>query len=284
MKNKKVLFLLLALSLGYAVQAQQPAQQPLTFWYSYTIKPGMDGEFRTLINTVGAPVRDKLLAEGVIQAWGVDVPLLRGPDGATHLVWFSVNDFAGLQKVQEAMGAQLAKVDGDDAKAAADPKKKPPMTTAERRLAVFDMSKTRDYVTRDLVSGGTNNVPPAGTLPWTRYNFNKVKPGMGNAYRAAWEKYNKPVLDKLVADGVLLAYGLAVEELKTESNWTHFVWYAAKDMSAFDKVRTAFAADRARRSQEERDSIAALFASTTEQDAARNYVSHSIIFKLSGMK
>ena len=74
------------------------------------------------------------------------------------------------------------------------------MTTAERSAAVYDGTKTRDYLVRDLVFAGTDKTPPAGTLPWTRYNFNKVKPGMGNAYRAAWEKYNKPVLDRLVAE------------------------------------------------------------------------------------
>jgi hypothetical protein len=34
----------------------------------------------------------------------------------------------------------------------------------------------------------------------------KVRPGKGLDYRRAWEKYNKPVYDKLVADHVVLAY------------------------------------------------------------------------------
>ncbi len=63
-------------------------------------------------------------------------------------------------------------------------------------------------------------------LPFTRYNFVKVKPGKGADYRRTWEKYNKPIFDKLVADGVVLAFGLAAEEVKTDGEWTHFVWIA----------------------------------------------------------
>ena len=282
---KRVIWVLcMAMLSCLGASAQQAAQQPLTMWYSYTVKPGMEAEFMTLVNTVGAPVRDKLMAQSVVQGWGVEVPLLRGPDSSTHYIWVAVNDYAAVGKVTEAMQAQLAKLAADEAKAAADPKKKPGMTTAERIRATVDESKTRDYLTRDLVFVGAEKLPPAGTTPWVRYNFNKVKPGMNNAYRAAWEKYNKPVLDKLVADGTLEAFGLSVEDIKTDGNWTHFAWYGCNDASGLDKVREAFAADRARRSPEEREAIGALFGSLTEAHAARSVVSRGIIFKLPGMK
>jgi len=95
-------------------------------------------------------------------------------------------------------------------------------------MEAADVSKTRDYITRDLVFVTGTGAPPAGVLPWTRYNYVKVKPGKGGDYRKVWEKYNKPVLDKLVADGTVLAYGLAVEEVRTDGDFTHFVWYATK--------------------------------------------------------
>ena len=46
---------------------------------------------------------------------------------------------------------------------------------------------------------------PSGVLPYTRYNSVKVLPGKANAYRQVWEKYNKPVLKKAVAEGGQLA-------------------------------------------------------------------------------
>ena len=181
-----------------------------------------------------------------------------------------------------AMEAQLQKLAAEDAKgteSAHASNQKSPMTTAERQAAVFDMSKTRDWLARHLVAN-YGPAPAASVLPVTRYNFIKVKPGMTAEYRRTWEKYNKPVFDKLIADGALLAYGLATEEVKTDGDFTHFVWMAAADMSGMDKIGAAFAADRARRTDAEQASIAELFASVTEPDKARSVVTRSRIFRL----
>ena len=259
--------------------AQQPPAQPLTFYYDYTVKPGKEAAFLELVKTVGQPVRDKLMADGVVLAWGIDVPLLTVPGTATHSIWYSVADYAGVQKVDDAMRAQRKKLADDEAAR----KVARGATTEDRVIDVFDVSKSHFYLTRDLVSAVTP-APPAGVLPYTRYNFVKVHPGKGADYRAAWEKYNKPVFDKLLADGVILGYGLAVEEVKTAGEFTHFVWYAAKDMAAFDKQRDAFMADRTRRSQEERDGIAALFLSLSDPDAARSIIVRAIMFHVAGQK
>jgi len=72
----------LACAAGAAAQ-QQPMPQPITHFVDYTIKPGKDAEFMDLVNKVGAPVRDKLMKDGVVLAWGVDVPLVRGVYGST---------------------------------------------------------------------------------------------------------------------------------------------------------------------------------------------------------
>jgi hypothetical protein len=282
---RKILLLSLTLLLVCSAVMGQPAQtqpQPLTFFYDYTVKPGQEEELMNLIKTVGAPVRDKLMAEGVVLAWGMETPVLRYPGGTTHLIWFSVANWDGVDKVLTAMEAQLQKLAAEDAKrvgSAHASKQKPPMTTAERTREVFDMSKTRDWLARDLISN-IGPQPPAGFLPMTRYNFVKVKPGKAADYRRAWEKYNKPVYDKLVTDGVVAAYGLAVEEVKTEGDFTHFIWVGTANMAAFDKVGPAFAADRARRSEEERNAIAELFASLTEPDKARSIVTRSRIFRI----
>ena len=281
MKNLILLLLVFVCTLGAVAQAP-PAPQSLTFWYEYWIKPGKEAAFTDLIKQVGAPVRDKAMADGVVQAWGMEHPLLRNSANGTHLIWFNVKDWAGVEKVQNAMAAQLARIAADEAKAA--PGKKTGMTTAERSRDIIDVAKTRDWLTRDLVSGFSEAMPPAGYLPYTRYNFIKVKPGKGSDYRQTWEKYNKPVLDKLLKDGAIDAYGLAVEEVRTEGTWTHFVWIGMKDLSGLDKLRTAFTADREARSAEEQRMISETFNNLTDGDANRQMVTHSSIFKLPEMK
>lgn len=275
--------LLLCCAAPAELQAQQPTPTPgpLTFFYDYTVFPGKEQELNTLINTVGAPVRDKLMAEGVIMAWGMETPILRYPGGTTHLIWFTVANWAGVEKVLNAMEARLAKLATDEAQAARGPR--PAMTTAERARSVFDGSKTRDWLVRDLVAG-YGPPPAAGVLPFTRYNFIKVKPGKGADYRRTWEKYNKPVFDKLVADRVVLAYGLAQEEVKTDGEFTHFVWIAIASMADADKIGAAFAADRARRSEKDRNEITQDFLDATEPDKARSIVTRARIFKIAPQK
>jgi hypothetical protein len=285
--KKLILVSLTILLLCGAAAGQQPQPTPgsLTFYYDYTVYPGKEEELMNLVKTVGAPVRDKLMADGVVQAWGLETPILRYPGGTTHLIWFSVANLEGVEKVLNGMEAQLAKLAAEEAQAnAARPRRQTPAkTTAERTREVFDMSKTRDWLTRDIVFG-FGPPPPAGTLPYTRYNFVKVRPGKGFAYRQAWEKYTKPIYDKLIADRVVLAYGLAVEDVKTDGEFTHFIWIGTANMAAADKIGPAFAADRARRSEEERTAIAELFASLTEPDKARSLVTRSRIFKLAEQK
>src|SRR5262245_25189826 len=219
------------------------------------------------------------MADGVILAWGVQSLLLRVPGDRTHFIWYAVADYAALEKVDSAMRAQIAKLTEEANKSGLAVKKGQKASEAPMaRLAqVADLTRTHDYLTRDLVIGLSSSAP-AGILPFSRYNFFKAKPGKGTDFRKTWEKYNKPVFDKLLADGTVLAYGLAIEEVRTEGDFTHFVWYDVKDLASFDKVRAAFNADRDRRSQEEQDALTHLFVSLVDADASRSEVARSLIF------
>lgn len=287
MKSRLFLCLFAMLLCTLSSVAQQPMQapmQPLTFWYEYTVNPGKEADFMDLVKTVGQPVRDKLMADGVVMAWGVEAPLLRIPGNPTHLIWYSVNDYAGVEKVDTAMRAQIAKLDEDAAKSGATKKASKPTAGVTARVAeVADMSKVRDYLTRDLVIG-FSPTSAAGTLPYVRYNFNRIKPGMAGDYRKAWEKYNKPILEKLATDGVILAYGLSVEDIRTDGDFTHYTWYAVKDLGSMDKVRAAFIADRDRRSPEEQDAITHLFVGLQDVEAARSEVVRSLILHVPAPK
>ena len=280
MKKRLILclFAVLLSCISSAAQQAQPQMQPLTFWYEYTVNPGKEDEFVELVKTVGQPVRDKLMADGIVMAWGVETPLLRVPGNATHIIWYAVSDYSGVDKVDSAMRAQIVKLNDEAAKSGTTKKGQKPAASVTARLGeVADMSKVHDYLTRDLVIGFSPS-SAAGSLPFVRYNFVKVKPGKGSDYRKAWEKYNKPIFEKLAADGVVLAYGLSVEDIRTDGDFTHYVWYAVKDLASFDKVRAAFMADRDRRSQEEQDSLTSLFVSLQDVDASRSEVVRSLIF------
>jgi hypothetical protein len=117
--TKRVFFCALLMLVSCFGVAAQEAQQPLTFWYEYHVNPGKEDEFLNLVKTVGAPVRDKLMADGVVMAWGVEAPVIRVPENATHMIWYMVADYAGVQKVEDAMNAQIAKLTDEAAKGSA---------------------------------------------------------------------------------------------------------------------------------------------------------------------
>ncbi len=285
MKKRVFFCALLTLMSCFTVAAQQ-AQQSLTFWYEYHVNPGKEDEFLNLVKTVGAPVRDKLMADGVVQAWGVEVPLIRVPENATHMIWYTVADYAGVEKVDTAMREQIAKMTEEAAKGSAAGKKGTPAAGGPlaRVVEITDFAKTHDYLTRTLVSGFATAMPPAGTQPVTRYSFVKVKPGKSAEYRKAWEKYNKPILDKMAADGTILAYGLTIEEVRTDGDFTHYTWITTKDLASQDKARAEFLGDREKRSAEEQEAITHLFTELTDPDASRNELNRSVIFRLPNQK
>jgi hypothetical protein len=284
MKKRILLCFVVVLLSCISAAAQQAQMQPLTVWHEYAVNPGKEEQFLDLVKTVGAPVRDKLMADGVVLAWGVETSILREPGEPTHSIWYAVADWASVDKVETAMRAQIAKLNEEGAKGAATKKGAAPATLNARLADTVDISKARDFVTRDLVFAVTSGAPPADLLPYARYNMVKAKPGKASEYRKIWEKYNKPVLDKLLADGTILAYGLTVEEVRTEGSFTHFTWYDVKDLASMDKIRAAFIADREHRSKEEQDAIAEAFGSVLDLDASRSEVDRSLIFKVGPMK
>jgi hypothetical protein len=276
MRFRKLGLLAVSLLWSFAAYAQQKPQ-PLTFWYEYSVKPGKEEEFLNLVKTVGQPVRDKLMADGVIVAWGVEAPVLRGHGDATHWIWYTVSDWSGIEKTQSALAAQIAKLDAEAAEGAGKKGKAPAQTITQRSAEVFDVSKTKDYLTRDI-EFAVGSAPMQGVLPYTRYNFTKARAGYGPEYREVWNKYNKPVLNKLLAAGAILAYGLSVEEVRTSGEFTHFTWFAVKSLGDLEKVRDAFIADRDARSPEERKAINTAFLDVIDADASRSEVSRSLIF------
>jgi len=280
-----LLVLVLASCVGAAAQQmQQP--QPITVVTDYWARAGREADFLELIRTVGAPVRDKLMADGVILGWGVDVPYMSMPGSPTHSIWYDVADWAGVEKVQAAMAARLAQLDDEDKKAADEARKKnmkPAKPLRERIQEIVDMEKTRTWFFRNLeVTAGSP--PPAGAMPFTRIYSVKARPGMAQEWRENFDKYIKPTLDSLAKSGAIFAWGLGQEEVKTEGSFTHFVWVSYPNLAAFDRQRTAFGAKGAERSAETNDHIAQAFLKTSDPDAARSMILRAVIFKMAPPK
>jgi uncharacterized protein (DUF1810 family) len=69
-----------------------------------------------------------------------------------------------------------------------------------------------------------------------------VLPGREEEFLNLVKKYDEPVLNQLMAEGAVLAWGVDVPILHLEGAPTHMVWWSVPDMAAFDKVMAAFEA------------------------------------------
>jgi hypothetical protein len=141
-----------------------------------------------------------------------------------------------------------------------------------RIVESFDLAKHRDSLYRVLASDG--RAAAAGGKPYIQVTFGKVQPGKGGEFRATWEKYNKPLTDKLVADGTLLGYGLAAASPQGDA-FTHVGWITFPNLAARDKYIAAFGA----RSADEVKEANEAFAKAIDGDATRGVLLRSIIFE-----
>jgi hypothetical protein len=257
--------LALALALVYAAGAMAQESLPVIYIADFHVQPGKEGDFLDVVNKYHLPMFDKLMAEGAVQAWGVDIPWLHSPGGSTHSLWWACPNMAGMDKVNAAIGELTAKMAEDGSRA--------------RFMGTIDLSKHIDFLLRDIVGGSGPNQPGADAKPYLWVVLVKVQPGKGQEYRRLWEQYNKPVYDKLAAEGTIHSYALGVQEAIRTDAFTHYVAISIPNLAARDKIRAAFDADREARTPADRSIITNSFQAVVEAGATRNEILRSVIFK-----
>jgi hypothetical protein len=263
MRTRIVLALALALVFATGAAAQQV--QPVIYIADFHVQPGKEGDFLDVVNKYHSPMFDKLIADGAVQAWGVDVPWLHTPGASTHTLWWACPNMAGMDKVNAAIAEMSSKMGEDGSRA--------------RFMGTIDLSKHMDFLLRDLVIGDGPNQPSGDAKPYLWLVILKVQPGKGQEYRRLWEQYNKPVYDKLAADGVIHGYALGVQEAIRTDAFTHYVAVSMPNLAARDKIRAAFEADREARTPADRSIITNSFQAVVEAGATRNEILRSVVFK-----
>ncbi len=67
----------------------------------------------------------------------------------------------------------------------------------------------------------------------------RVKPGQESTIVDLVKKYDKPVFDRLVAEGTVVAWGLDAKMVHNEGGTTHMFWWVTADFAGQDKVFAA---------------------------------------------
>jgi hypothetical protein len=80
---------------------------------------------------------------------------------------------------------------------------------------------------------------PGETVVFSRIaNWQIARPNW-EAYTADLKKNTIPVLDKLLADGVITEYGVASATIHTPDGYTHTTWYSSKTIAGLEKALAA---------------------------------------------
>ena len=247
-------FLLATMSLS----AQQ--YKNLTSLATFKVAPGKEAAFVEK-GKAFVPVLDKLMDAGVVLGYGIDVDMLHAPGVNNVVFWVDVPDFTGLAKADAAIDGFM---------------KSNPGLMADL-FSMSDMSTHADLVLRAWEEA--HRAAPAGATPVEDIDMVQVKPERMQEYLALFRKYDKPVLDKLVADGVIYGYAIFTEAVHTVK--PGFVWQVTTmpDLGAKDKVRTAFVESYKKLPDGEREMLDKVAIDMTEQGSHRDDLALSPVFR-----
>jgi DNA-binding Lrp family transcriptional regulator len=220
----------------------------------FKVKPDGAGAFVESVKKVMAPVGDKLLKEGTIAGYGLNVDMFHQPGAPNAALWIDVPNFAAFGKMEEAIGAAM---------------KASPQAMAGI-MAATDPAAHSDLLVRHLFMNMKK--APAGTLPYTNFYSVKVKPGKMEEFSQAFEKHQKPIYDKLVADGAILGYAVDTEVIHTEAGDTVWILTVMADLSGKDKTLAAT------RAAPDRRAATVLMNALTVEGSHRDNISQSVIF------
>ncbi len=207
------------------------------------------------------PVMERMVAEGVLVEWGLDSNGLHHPADYTHSTWMAARDLAGIEKALDAYEASL----GADA----------------ARLEAEFASMITKHMDMTMVSqhgGGRTAKLDRG---YFQASSVRVKRGRVSDYEKAWKELTQPILDQLLKDGTIVAYGLDTPYHHTseESLGMMVTWYVVADMAADAKVDAAFEAAQAKRTETERAALRDHFWGMSVEGSHRDFFTRLIHYQ-----
>jgi hypothetical protein len=244
----------IAVVLLAAVSVAAQEMRPVSYVAEFKINRSEAAEWINLVRKYDKPMLDKLMADGTVLTWGLDAVVVRREESVTHRIWVVSADYAGMDKVIAGFNAMRT----------------PPKDVA-RYLQIANLSALQEHYVRSILFKMTD-VPPT-VRPYRSYSGTKLKPGKVSDWQKLFDQYNRPVLDKLMADGIIYGYGVDVEDFHTDDPGWRWVWVVTPNMAAFDKI----AAANEKRSEATRAAVAQEFENVIEPGAHRNQLYRTVV-------
>jgi len=245
----------------FAVTLSAQEYKYLTSVATFRVPPGKQHAFIEH-GKAFVPVLDKLMDAGSVIGYGIDVDWLHVPDVNNIAFWLEAPNYEAIQKAEDAIG---------------DFEKANPALMGDL-MGMTDMDKHHDYIIR--TRQGNHHAVPAGAQPVEDEDFVKVKPGRMQDFMAMFDKYDKPVYEKLVADGTIYSYEIDTEAVHTGEPGATWTIVAMPDLGTKDKVDKAF--DEAEKAipEVERGMLEKLYLDMVVPNSHRDDLATSVVFRL----
>ncbi len=166
-------------------------------------------------NDADQKILDKALADGTIVAFGDDVNLVHQSDGMTHDDWWSAMSMAGLLNVLDQFYKSGSSVT-------------PVLVSATKHSDNIFVSRFYNWH-----SGSWRHLYSHGAT----YKLKEDAPD--NAVELLSKNLVVPMMEKLLADGVIHEYEIDTEAIHTEAPGTFWIFYIAANAEGIDKVNAA---------------------------------------------
>ena len=226
------------------VEAQQQEPPVYTFVSLWDVPRAQWADFTAYRDKNSRPVVERMFKDGTLASWGYFETVVHIENGYTHGGWYSATSIAGIERIR----TELVKLPPNPAAAGA---------------------RHRDHLFRSLIYRTKGAGPTSGYLS---VSATQVQPGKGEEWRELWDKYAKPTLEELLANGTVTHFELEVEDVHTENPGWRYSVEIAPSAEGVDKVNVAFRALGDKRSAEERRAVGAAFREVTVPGAHWDYV------------
>lgn len=185
---------------------------------------------------------DKLITDGVLTGYGTFESVIHREGEPTHGVWYQSTSVGGLLKTLETVAAQ------------------PPNPAA----AVLNTTKHWDEI---LESDNYNSHSGSFKGVFLDGSSYQVKPGRGREFSALVKSTFIPILEKLLADGVIHSYSFDAQSYHSSKPGSFDLVYTAADATAIDKADAAFEAALGKN-----DSLGPAMRALTEPQEHRDFL------------
>jgi hypothetical protein len=207
--------------------------------------------YATEVENTVRPVLQKMMQDGTVFDYGSYLTIIKEDDGVTNGYWFEIPNHAALEKVLSELG------------------KLPSSSIAN------SATRQHDLLLRNELR---RSKPSSGTKGYLYFNSTLIQPGKKDQWREWWDKYQKPMYDQFLADGLVNMYEIDSGEMHTMDPNIVYLVYVSPTADALDKINNAFISRGKSLSREEAREMASGLDAVVVPGSHRDYFARAMSY------